>query len=261
MSILGNPPVVEVFIALEFVPAPDGQPWNFGTAQEFALSIDSDWDEAKILTSREVQVAEMQQGLPQIVGEKHVIDRVQLFDKDRTSCIQFNRTAMIYNSLRSGTDYPGYEKIYKAAELKFKSFVEFFRPVNVREAVICYVDVINIPVGNKTSVELSDYFKMGVNLEEDVFGPMSHYEFRSAFDCKVDPGPLLLSIQSLPGRPGQDHLRLRMEWQKICVQFDKLDLAEIKRRLDTSKQHLSDCFRESFTPEGWQLFDPEDRIE
>jgi hypothetical protein len=52
-----------------------------------------------------------------------------------------------------------------------------------------------------------------------------------------------------------------MEWQKVCVEFDTLDLSIVKERLDTSKEHLSKCFQESFTEAGWQLFDPEDRID
>jgi len=261
---LKKPPIIELFLGLAVEPSSDSQPWNHGTAQEFAVILNKreiQWEEAKILQSRDIQVRDMEQALPEIVGVKNVIERVQLFDKPRTKCIQYDQHQIIFNSLRVGPDYPGYDEVYAAAATNFNHYLKFFRPERIQQAVICYVDVINIPVGDATKIELSDYFKIVMDPQESVFGPMAEFEFRSSFSCDVDRGPLILTIRSMPRSAGQQDVQIVMEWQKICVEMDTLNMDTLKTRLDASQKHLSRCFRESFTEQGWLLFEPEDRMD
>jgi uncharacterized protein (TIGR04255 family) len=258
---LKNPPLVEVWFGLDVETNPDGQPWSLGIVEEFLSRYRDELSKGELEHSLKVVLEKSQHGLPRRVGETIQLDRVKVFDEERTRCLQVSNGRIVYNSLRKGKDYPGYDEVYSEAERKFADYIDFFRPLSIRDASLSYVDIINIPIKDTPTLELTDYFRMGTDLPEDPFGAMSQYTVQSVFKCPVDEGPLIVTLRSLPAHPEQKYFRFHMEWQKHSVRFESLDLDVVRRRLKTSKDYISTCFQQSFTEVAWKLFEPESTIE
>jgi len=256
---LKKPPVVEVWLAIDIEPNPDGLPWGPPLAEEFLRKYRDEFEFVEVEHSQQVRVEQSGKGLPHVVEQRIELQRVKAFDQSRTHCLQVARDRVAFNSLRSGTDYPGYEKVYQEAEEKFAHYLHVFRPLSIRSASICYVDIINIPLAGKSSIELSDYFEIGSDLPADPFGPMTQYSVQAVLNCPYDKGPMVMTFRSLPGRP--DFMRFYLECQKQCLSIDGIDLDVVRSRLQVSKDYVSDCFQKSFKPRGWQLFEPESTMD
>ena len=256
---LQNPPIVELFLAVAVEPSSAAQPWSENAARQFALSANDpevQWERSEINVSQNVQFAEVPNSLPRVERFDYEIDWVRLFDSDRTICIQYDRSQIVYNSLRAGTDYPGFAEVFPAAGRNFEKYIDFFRPQRIKHATVGYVDMISIPVGQEGTIQLTDFFNLGIDPDEGTFGVMKSYELRAAFDNPLGDGHTAVTIQSVPGAADPSHVQLRMEWQQVCIGFATPDLEAIKSRLNEGKQHLSTCFRKSFTEDGWKLFQP-----
>jgi uncharacterized protein (TIGR04255 family) len=258
---LGKPPIIEIWLGLHVEPDPEIDPWE-RSAIEILRTRFKEFPHLEAEHEQSLKLKETEGSLPEVVDARAVLNSVKIFDKDRTRCIQIAKDRIIYNSLRSGANYPGYSAVYTEAEVEFKNYADIFNPVTIRTASICYVDIVNIPlVESPSTIELGDYFEIGSDLPEDPFGVMGQFATQCIFDCPVDPGPLLLTLRSNPTPPGSNQISFRMDCQKICLNIDSLDFEVVEERLRTSKEYIHRCFKKCFTPRGWQLFEPKDIIE
>lgn len=146
----------------------------------------------------------------------------------------------MFNSLRPGTTYPGFPDVLAESAVLFKGYLDFFRPLSIRAASLCYIDVIIIPVDDAGLVVTSDYFTIGKDLPEDPFGTMLQHSFQAVLKCPADKGPAVMTLQSLPGQHGQQFARFFLETQKTCVGIDSLELDLVKDRLSRSKEYIID---------------------
>lgn len=257
MSKLNKPPVVEVWLAIDVDPNPAGLAWGPAVAESFHRKHAREFGDIELEYSQQVKVAKSGSGLPTIVEEETLIQRVRAFDAARSRCIQFSGDRAVFNSLRPGPTYPGFPEVLKEAEDLFRSYLDFFRPLSIRMASLCYIDVINIPVDEGGLVVISDYFTIAKDLPDDPFGTMIQHSLQAVLKCPTDEGPAVMNLQSLPGMHGQKFARFFMETQKTCLGIDSLDLDRVKERLSRSKEYISTCFKNSFTEQGWDLFEPE----
>ena len=258
---LGKPPVVEVWLAIEIEPSPDGPRWGLPLAHDFLSAYRNEYTRVDIEGSRQYHVTHGEAGEPRIHADEDQIDRLKAFDPAGSRCIQVSRDAIIFNCLNAGVEYPGYDAVYQEAEEKFGRFLERFRPLGIRSTSLCYADVIEIAFDGRPSIDISDYFLIAKDFPTSPFGGMGRYSVEAAFSCPDDPGPMVLRLQSLPPQSGDDFVRFYMECKKQCTGFESLDLHVVKSRLQRSKDYIGKCFKASFTRSGWQLFKPVDDCE
>lgn len=164
---------------------------------------------------------------------------------------------MIFNVAEAGSSYPGFSQLCDEARGKFRDFIQRFEPLQIRDAVIAYIDVVEIPLTNGRIERLHDFFKFASDLPERPFGLMTAFSYRNVFDCPVDPGPLIVNVTPLATDAGVG--RFHMDWQKISEDVNTLDLSVVKKRLACSHEYMRDCFKESLTEEAWRLFDPREQ--
>lgn len=53
---------------------------------------------------------------------------------------------MIFNVAEAGSSYPGFSQLCDEAMGKFRDFIQRFEPLQIRDAVIAYIDVVEIPL-------------------------------------------------------------------------------------------------------------------
>jgi uncharacterized protein (TIGR04255 family) len=252
---LNNPPVVEVLLAVEFVPSTDkSNAWSKELAERYFEEYTDEFTEFELQHSQSVQVEHSKNCLPKVHVPKPVLERVRAFDKSRTRGLQIAHNRIVYNSLTPGLGYPGYETLYAEAAKRFSRFLSVFRPQSILSASICYVDVINIPLNNRTSLNIEDYFKIGRDMADSPFGSTVRYNAEFVLDCPDDKGPATLRLHSLPPEGG--FFPFCMVSHKQCVGFEGLNLEAVRSRLRTSKEYLTKCFQSSVTDECWNLFEP-----
>jgi hypothetical protein len=130
-----------------------------------------------------------------------------------------------------------------------------FQPIAIGNAALHYVDLVEIPFSQEQFgvINLGDYFVATPDLPEKPFGMTGDILMRYGIHCPNDQGPLRLQVQSLSSTTAH---RFRVDWHKVCLDVNTLDLDALSQRLDRVHSYLTDCFTSSFTPRGLELFGP-----
>jgi hypothetical protein len=118
------------------------------------------------------------------------------------------------------------------------------------------LDRVGIPCPPGERIDLDEFFRVGVKCPEPTHNPLRGFAIQLAFDCEHTDDNLSLSFRSEP-RSGNDKvLRFVMEWEAMSANVGSLSRNDIMDRLERAHTRLRDCFRASFTEEGWALFEP-----
>jgi uncharacterized protein (TIGR04255 family) len=255
---LGAPPVIEVGIEFHFDPRPDRAPWTLQVAGPFVERFQTTFPNVEVVQSEEVQIERRSPGgLPEKITGKINLDRVRAHNAEGARWIQVGNDLLVFSLIRQQQNYPGFEQVRVEAMEVLDSYIEHFQPASVRRAALTYLDQVEIPIPSGSSgVRLEDYFRLRPEFPDPDFGGVGAFALQMQFPNPEQHEPVTVLLQTAPAAPGSGICRFQMHWHCLCEDVRSLDKEEISRRLETARVRLRKCFRASFTPLGWALFQP-----
>lgn len=249
-----NPPLVEAWIAFDFEPRADKVSWDKSQIEAFIKSHSNEIARVEMMVSEKVRIEPAnKKELPKITAREQVIDVVRMFNEAETRIKQLGEDRIAYNLLRStNQDYPGFSQLLDEALNYLHQYREFFQPQGIRLATLHYVDVIEIPLGDKPTV-LTDYFNFIPDIPEEKFGLTIGYVLGFVTKCPLDQAPLTTQLAIVPS-PNPGTLRVRLDWEKPCPGLNYQDDSELRAGLNQSKTFMVDCFEWLITNGTRRLF-------
>ncbi len=253
-----HPPVIEVGIEFHFDPRPDREPWTLQVAGPFLERFQAAFPEVEVVQSEKIRIERRSpHGVPEKISGKIRLDRVRARNPEGSRWIQVGNDLLVFSLVRQQQAYPGFTQVRSEALEVFDRHREHFQPVSVRRAALSYLDQVEIPVpAGRAVVQLEHYFRLRPEFPDLEFGPAGAFALQMHFPGKDQSEPVTVLLQSAPTAPGSGIGRFQLHWLCLCEDVRSLDKDEITRRLESARVRLRDCFRASFTPEGWKLFQP-----
>ena len=254
---LKNPPVVEVGIDFQFDPDPEKKPWDLPVAMPFVEQFKEFLPHIEIVRAEEICIEKRSpQGLPERLSGKISLDQVRVHDEAEQQWLEVGNDRMAYRLLRGGKEYPGFSTVMEKALEILAQYIQHFRPTAVRRAILSYVDIIKISGMADSRVELNDYFRLGVDLPEDPFGPLGGFAIHFVLPPTTPGSDRLQLAFTTEQKNESDDLRFRMRWLSFCEGILSLDNENLRDRLTVAHEHLVKCFLACFTEKGLELFNP-----
>jgi uncharacterized protein (TIGR04255 family) len=256
---LANPPVIEVAIEFHFDPRSDQEPWTPQEAGSFVELFQAAFPFIEATQTQEIRIEPRSpSGRPEMISGKLSLDRLRVRNAEGSRWIQIGKDLLVFNWVRQQDSYPGFDQVRTEALAVLDRYVEHFQPVGVRRAALIYLDQVEIRVapGSKT-LQLEDYLRLRPEVPDQEFGPSGAFALQMHFPGKDQREPFTVLFQSVPAEVGSGICRFQMHWHCLCEDIRSLDKGVITQRLEAARRRLRDCFKASFTTEGWQkLFQP-----
>jgi uncharacterized protein (TIGR04255 family) len=262
---LRKAPLIEIWIGFRFDPSPQKRGWAPDEALQFIKQFSNEFPAVEALHQSNVTVQKIAADkLPQVVEEKSEITRLRSKHQSGDRLLQISDDLLVYNAVGTGSFYPGFASFRDEAVRRLEQYRDFFHPVSLQEIAIHYIDVVEVsspstlqqsPDG-RTKFDLSEFFKLDVKLP-DPFGATER--FFLMVNTKPDSGPqrLMLTFGTDPVPDSEQRARFRMEWHVTTPgPIDCCDIEKVKGQLDAADELTFECFRQSFTDQAWQTFDP-----
>lgn len=253
-----NPPVVEVAIEFQFEAGPDKKPWDLPVAVPFMKRFEEAFPNGEIVASDQFRIEKRSpEGIPREIQTRRILERLRGHNDERSRWLQVGNDLLVYNLVRHQAGaYPGFEQVRDEALDKLDQYVEHFRPICVRQIGLTYIDVIEIPRTTEPKLRLDDYFKLGIEVPDEPFGPVAQFLVGLVLPRTKEADQLALTLQTEPVAPDSAAYRFVMQWQATCEDVKTLDRQEIIRRLEAANTRMVACFKDCFTAEGLKLFGP-----
>jgi uncharacterized protein (TIGR04255 family) len=254
---LGKPPIIQAWIEFQFDHAADRPEWGWPTASAFFDPFQEEYPEREVLAEHQLYIAKIERNQkPWVVEERVDITGMRAFRADQGRYLQLSQDTLVCNFLRTGANgYEGFEPLKREALAKLRAYVHFFRPTRLLRFAMQYVDLVRIPF-QQNQIELKDYFTFAHDLPGEVFGPTLNFLVQYTTRPPGSRDLLEVRLRNEPPDPHGPTGQFRMDWRLMA--FEELSFAEdvLGPRLDQAHDRLLDCFRKSFTPQAWALFDP-----
>jgi len=129
----------------------------------------------------------------------------------------------------------------------------------VREVALHYTDLINLPILSHDGVKLDEYFLVGVRVPDERSWPLN----RVATDMVVslrerthEDDYVALNLRTEQLDAELKLARFRMDWHAVCRNARTADPEPLGARLRAVHGEIKKLFRQSFTKEAWELFEP-----
>ncbi len=171
-----NPPVIEAWI--EFYPdlAEEGSDFNEKDAKEFIekhvnYKSEEDAKKFKIDIRFLLDPPHLKDG--RIEFDKRRFKKLIAKNKDKGACIQVERTLLVYNQIKTGNIWPGYEKMRDEAYKILESYLKFRKLISVHKMALHYRDFVSLPKGTD-AISLNDYFNIYPKIEGN-YGDISAF--------------------------------------------------------------------------------------
>lgn len=252
-----RPPVVEVWISVDFDPKENKREWDLEMVKHYVDLYKKELPKLEAVYARQNQVEEISsQALPKVVGDQRRLQFVRMSNEKRTRVLQIGDDQMSFHTLKEDQIYPGYRIVRDEMQRKLEDYARFFQPSRIRDATLHYLDIIDIPRPESGKIFLPDYFVPSIDLPEEPFGPIDGFEHRFQMVCPVDQGPLLLQLQAIPSPAENNFFRFQMDWHKQCSAVNTLELSQVWSRMDVAHDYMRQCFLSSFTRRTLELFEP-----
>lgn len=252
-----RPPVVEVWISVDFDPNENKREWELELVKQYVEQYKAELPKLEAVHERQIQVEETSpQELPKVVGHQVRLQFVRMSNEKRTRVLQIGDDQVSFHILKDGQTYPRYGIVREEMQRKLDDYARIFQPSRIRDATLHYLDIIDIPQPENGKLELPDYFVASLDLPEEPFGLIAGFAHRFQLACPVDAGPLLLQWQAVPSPPESKVFRFRMDWHKQCSAVNTLDVSQVWTRMDVAHAYIRRCFLASFTSRTLELFEP-----
>ena len=243
-----TPPVVEVWISIDFDPNENKREWELELVKQYVEKYEVELPKVEAVHQQQIQVQETSsQALPKVVGRQY---------EERSRVLQIGDDQLSFHVLKTDDAYPGYHVVRTELENKLEVYEQVFQPTRIRNATLHYLEVIDIPRPESGKIELGDYFRASIDLPEEPFGPTAGFAHQFQVMCPVDLGPLFVQLQAIPSPPDSNVFRFRMEWHKQSSNVNTLDSTQVWTRMDIAHEYMRKCFRAALTERTIELFQP-----
>jgi uncharacterized protein (TIGR04255 family) len=254
---LGKPPIIQAWIEFRFDHAADRPVWGWPAASAFFDQFQEDYPEREVAVQHQLQVVKVESNQqPRVVDERVDLAGMRAFRADRGRYLQLTQEALACNLVRTDAKgYEGFDALKREALAKLRAYIDFFRPTRLLQLAVQYVDLVRIPF-QQGRIHLKDYFTLGYDLPEAVFGPTLSFLVQYASQPPDSRDILEVRLWNEPPDPQGPTGQFRMDWRLMA--FEELSFAEdvLGPRLDQAHDRLLDCFKKSFTPLAWMIFEP-----
>jgi len=253
---LGKPPIIQAWVEFRFDHGDDRREWGFKDASSYLDQYQDAYPEREVVVQHQFQVEKVKKNQkPQIVDEKVHLRAVRAANAEGNRFLQLSHDGIACNFLRTEKGYEGFTALKAEALEKFRAYVEMFRPTRVLEFALHYVDLIVIPCDGQKTLNLGEYFTLGITLPDATFGSIQNFVVQYAAQPPDTEDRMAVRLQDERDPLGVN-ARFRMDWRLSGASSLSLSDSEIGTRLDQAHARLQDCFRKSFTDKTWQMFEP-----
>ena len=252
-----KPPVVEVWISLDFEPNQQKQQFDLELVKKYLEPFREELPKGEVAREREFEIHTSSPNDES--GTLQIRDRIQHFrqwDETRSHILQVGDDKLSFHVLKSAKETPSYGKARQAAQPKLEAYVDVFQPSAIQHATLHYLDIIDIPLPDTGKIDLQDYFPYASDLPELPFGTISAFEQKFRIACPVDDGPLFMRLQTTPAPEELSVLRFRLEWHKQSSDVNTLVLDQVWKRMDIAHDYMRECFTTALSQTTLDLFDP-----
>ncbi|HZV04248.1 MAG TPA: TIGR04255 family protein [Gemmataceae bacterium] len=254
---MGKPPIIQAWIEFRFDHATDRPEWGWPLASAFFDQFQNDYPEREVMVHHQFQIAKVEsKQKPRVVDERVDLAGMRAFQADRGRYLQLSQDSLVCNFVRTDAKgYEGFDALKREALSKLRAYVNFFRPTRLLQLAMQYVDLVRIPF-QQSRIELKDYFTLGYDLPEEVFGPTLNFLVQYATRPPGSRDILEVRLWNEQLDPEGPTGQFRMDWRLVA--FEELSFAQdvLGPRLDQAHERLLDCFKKSFTPQAWAMFEP-----
>jgi uncharacterized protein (TIGR04255 family) len=259
---LARPPLIEAWVEFHFESAAATDTWSAGAIDEFLSRFADQAAHRDRFVTRQLAFEDplppggTGSSVVHVRTEDRLV-RVRACNASRTRWIQVARDLLVYNLARHGTEYPGFDSLRDNALAVLAAYCERFQPQFVREAVLHYTDLVDIPAPKQGMINLPHYFSLFPQTPDAFSGVMAQFAQQVIIrPCADREDTVLIDFRTEIAPSDKDTYRFRMDWHCTCSRIDTLDLAIIGHRLGAIRSCVRGMFRECFKEPAWISFQP-----
>ncbi len=255
---LGKAPVIEAWIEFRFAASEESRPWSNSTAKAF---LSQSYKHRFQLESYVIRgdLTTDPSGEGPTFSPSFQWARACTASGDRY--IQVGRDILIYNVLRKSRKWPQYKVLKAEAMEAYAKYIGFTHPHEIRTISLHYRDSVPIPCEENGHIDLERYLLVHPKVPAESFGGITDFLIGITLKDASEIGTMKLTVRPEPSS-GKDEQsparegRLRMDWHISSRSPSTTDAGEVIEWLDQAHDDLQRVFHESFTTEGWSLFEP-----
>ena len=260
---LGKPPVVEAWIEFRFAVGEESPEWDAALAEAFLRRNFGESFKVNSYVGHTEFTVEPGKGGPSLREAKVLLERARAANQAEDRYVQVGRDVLIYNLLRKQDVWPEYSVLLREAMEAYGKYVADVRPKALLRTALHYRDVVSIPFGTGSDIDLGEYLSIYPEVPRDRFGPVTSFLMMFTLPLNSRSGILNLVIRNEPMAVGADGkpipgARFRMDWHLTTDGIRSTDPVPVQDWLDSAHRDILKAFRNGFTEKGWALFDPKE---
>lgn len=235
-----SPPVIEIYAQIKFAPAEDKTDWGLQSIEPLLDDIRSEFERLTQVKRQDIRIhKEGGKGLPRVESADESLDRIQLFSRDSTWCLQFGEDLLVCNLRRVGEDFPHYSSLVPHLKWALAKYVEFMGPSVVQWHALNYVDLFHIA---ESRFDLNDYFQLGLEVPGS-FPDLTALNFDCALKLESNK-KLTIKWQDVST---EGSARFRVDWSLIATEPIDVDAGILVQSTDDMHDLLVEYFEEIAT--------------
>lgn len=259
---LQKPPIVQAWIAFAFEHSSECPPWEEEVIEKFirekvvGYSIKHKSHTYSLLISGD-------RGLE--MKDKPQLKLIKAFSADDKQCFQITENGFAFNLIQSGADYEGFQALKAGALELLDTYSTYFKPIKVVQLTIHHVNLVEIE-SKDDEIRLDNYLAIIREIPEERFGWINRFEITYNFTNYNTGHKMVYKLKSEPSELRKDPNsanstfvgKFRMEWSVTHEgSIDPSDKTTLQARLASAHDVAVECFKNSFTEQGWNLFLPD----
>lgn len=256
---LANPPIVEAWIRVTFLPTENAEPWDWNRVVSFLQGYSPELDTIEGLPEppKVVKVKRSQkknQLTVNILTEPGEPRYFRARNSDSTQIVQVGKTELLVSLMRDGsTEYGGFARLLAFFHGVLEDLESHVGTRSIQLLELHYVDVIQIPFLDNM-LDIKQYFSGVPELSGPPFGDMWQVNWSVNLIPPGSSDSSQLSVQCLPPEPNE--MRFRLDWHRAS-ELENPSREIVINRLTESHGYLKQCFRAFCRPKTWSLFGPQ----
>ena len=250
---LGKPPVIEAWIEFKIDLTDEHSVWDANAANEFVAEHFPTFPHTDQMALAKITIdPRTHKPTTEIAG----IERIRAFTENRDKCIQAGRNFVIYNHIKKGDCWPGYQKLEPEAFEALAKYMEFRGLPKLSGVALHYRDVCRMPQDDSGRLELTEYFTVHPQVPDIEFGTIGGFTIGIQTNDVCKDGSVTLTMQSMPRIDDTETMSaFTMDWHTVCTKtIDTIDTA--KEWLGNAHNALRAVFKAAFTEKGFAQFEP-----
>ncbi len=248
-----KPPLVEVSCQFVFEPA-DNEGWDEFSIPSFYEQLKEKYPHRRQQPTASVQSPE------DLSGEFNAEEfgsfpvRFHFDSKDGKTAVRLGENVLVVDQL---PPYYGWERFEPRALEAFGLYVSTWKPVAVSQAVLHYIDRIDIP---ENDFRLQDYFNLYPALPDGIERPLTNLAMSFQVPAEREGDVFSVSFRQYPSAsPGS--VSFLLFWGYVAPGPLETNLGSIGEWLRAAHDFSGQYFRAALTDKCEQLFEPKDRID